>query len=184
MSEKGTDTQEQLTGGDEQKALVILGHVSGVHGLQGWIKVYSDTQPRENITTYGTLLLNEGQGWKSWKISSGRRQGKNVVLKLAGCSDRNQAELLVGAKIAIKREQLPEIDEPGKYYWSELLGLAVETTEGVELGEVERLFDTGANDVLVVKGERERLIPYLWQQVVVEVDLDSNRMVVDWDPEF
>jgi len=183
MSEQGADKQEELAGGDENK-LVTLGHVTGAHGLQGWIKVHSDTMPRENIATYSRLLLNQGQGWQSWKLSTGRRQGKNVVLKLKGCNDRDQAEALAGAKIAIHRDQLPELDSPDDFYWTDLQGLEVETSEGVALGTIDHLFETGSNDVMVVKGERERLLPFIWDQVVLEVDLEGGRMVVDWDPEF
>ena len=183
MGDSGQDKPKQRAGGDGQQ-LVTLGHVTGAHGLQGWIKVHSDTSPRENIATYGCLLLNAGAGWQSWKLSAGRRQGKTVVLKLQGCNDRDAAEALTGAEIAIQREQLPALDAPHEYYWTDLQGLAVETREGENLGVVDHLFETGSNDVLVVKGDRERLIPVIWDQVVQEVDLESRRMVVDWDPEF
>jgi 16S rRNA processing protein RimM len=183
MSERDADKQGSNTEGDENR-LVTLGHVTGVHGLQGWIKVHSDTMPRENIANYAKLLLNAGDGWQSWKLSSGRRQGKSVVLKLKGCNDRDQAEALVGARIAIRREQLPALQSPDDFYWADLEGLAVETVDGVKLGRVDHLFETGANDVLVVEGDRERLIPFVWEQVVVEVDLEGRRMVVDWDPDF
>lgn len=184
MSEPGPDKPKPRTEGDQPEQLVILGHVSGVHGLQGWLKVYSHTDPRENIASYSRLLLDKGNGWESWKVSSGRRQGKNVVIKLKGCNTRDDSEALVGAKIAIKRDQLPELEFEGEYYWTDLVGLTVTTTDGVELGQIDHLFETGANDVIVVKGDRERLIPYLWEQVVVEVDLDAGTMLVDWDPEF
>lgn len=183
MSDRDADKQEAgAEGGGER--LVALGHVTGVHGLQGWIKVHSDTSPRENIAIYTQLLLSSGNDWRSWKLSSGRRQGKGVVLKLKGCNDRDQAEALVGARIAVYRDQLPDLESPDDFYWTDLEGLAVETTEGLALGEVDHLFETGANDVLVVRGDRERLIPFIWEQVVIEVDLEGRRMVVDWDPEF
>jgi len=183
MSGQGQDQNEKAAEGDGDR-LVILGHVTGAHGLQGWIKVHSDTSPRENIANYARLLLDQGQGWQGWKLSSGRRQGKGLVLKLKGCNDRDTAESLAGAKIAIHREELPELESPGVFYWADLEGLAVETVAGESLGEVDHLFETGSNDVLVVKGGRERLIPFIWEQVVQEVDLDGRRMVVDWDPEF
>lgn len=178
----GDDGQNQ-TGGDGE-TLVTLGRVTGAHGLQGWIKVHSDTAPRENIASYGHLYLREGEGWRRWKLASGRRQGKLVVLKLKGCNDRDRAESLTGAEIAVRRDQLPALEEPGDYYWTDLQGLVVETLDGVELGRVDHLFETGANDVMVVRGERERLIPFVWEQVVREVDLAAGRMRVDWDPDF
>ena len=107
-----------------------------------------------------------------------------VVAKLAGCNDRDAAEQLVGAEISIRRTQLPATTEPGEFYWTDLVGLRVQTVEGVDLGRIERLFETGANDVIVVQGERERLVPYVWEQVVRDVDLEAGVMHVDWDPEF
>lgn len=169
----------------QQDKLVELGHVTGAHGLQGWLKVYSDTQPRENIAAYDTLLLRQKADWQSWKVSAGRRQGRYVVLKLKGCNDRDQAENLVGAQIAIQRNQLPQAEEKdGEYYWADLIGLEVKNTAGDRFGTVDHLFETGANDVLVVKGEQEYLIPYLWQQVVKEVNLSAGQMLVDWDKDF
>lgn len=180
----GDDRQTDATEGDGVM-LVTLGRVTGAHGLQGWIKVHSDTSPRENIANYGHLYLQErGKDWRRWKLSSGRRQGKLVLLKLKGCNDREQAEALIGAEIAIERDQLPALTEPGDYYWTDLQGLTVVNLEGVELGRVDRLLETGANDVMVVQGDRERLIPFVWEQVVCEVDLDQGRIRVDWDPDF
>lgn len=183
MSAAGSDNLKNRTEGGEEN-LVTLGHVTGAHGLQGWIKVHSDTDPRENIASYPRLMLNQGQGWETWKLSSGRRQGKGVVLKLKGCNDRDAAEALVGAKIAISREQLPELQADDEFYWTDLEGASVETLEGQQLGQLDHLFETGSNDVMVVKGERERLIPFIMDQVVKQVDLASGLIVVDWDPEF
>jgi 16S rRNA processing protein RimM len=71
-----------------------------------------------------------------------------------------------------------------EFYWADLIGLRVITVGGVDLGRIAQLFETGANDVIVVQGDRERLIPYIWQQVVRDVDLAAGEMRVDWDPDF
>lgn len=168
----------------QPQALVELGHVTGAYGLQGWLKVYSATQPRENIVSYGTLLLKQQDDWRAWKVNAGRRHGHGVVLKLKGCNDRTQAEKLIGAQIAIKRDQLPKLHEAGDYYWADLVGLQVENTAGESLGVIDHLFETGANDVLVVQGDQEYLIPYVWRQVVKKVDLSAKRMLVDWDKDY
>jgi 16S rRNA processing protein RimM len=175
--------EEPETEGDGQ-GFVTLGYVSGPHGLQGWLKVHSDTSPRENIVGYSPwYLIRDGERYR-WQVNGGRRQGKGVVAKLAGCNDREAAEALTGSVIQIRREQLPDVTAPGEHYWVDLVGLRVETLDGVVLGRIERLFETGANDVMVVQGERERLLPYVWEQVVHSVDLDAGVMRVDWDPEF
>ena len=188
MAQHGTRSTQAASERPQQtedgERLVILGRVSGLYGVRGWVKIHSDTDPRENIVNYQPWYLHQGDGWQSFRLEGGRRHGKTVVAKIQGLDDRDQAAALVGTEIAVRRSQLPEAEEPGEYYWADLEGLRVETLDGVDLGRVSRLFETGANDVLVVRGERERLIPYLWQQVVCEVDLDAGLMRVDWDPEF
>jgi len=174
---------EKPTEGDGEK-LVTLGYVSGLYGVRGWVKIFSDTDPREGILSYTPWYLDRGKGWETWQIEQGRRQGKNVVAKLVGCDDREAAAELMKATIAVRRDQLHADLEAGEYYWTDLEGLEVVTTEGTALGRVDHLIETGANDVLVVKGDRERLIPFIPDQVVREVDLEDRRIVVDWDPDF
>ncbi len=168
--------------GDGPDRLVALGRISGLHGVQGWVKVHSDTRPRENILEYSPWYLLRGGAWEPWEVVRGRPQGKTLVAQLRGCTDREQARRLMGATIAVRRSQLGQSEE--EYYWTDLEGLEVVTTGGVALGRVDHLMETGANDVLVVKGGRERLIPWLPEQVIREVDLEQGRILVDWDPEF
>lgn len=113
----------------------------------------------------------------------GRQHGKGVVAHLQDCDDRDQAQALMGHEIGIRRDQLP-VTAPGEYYWSDLHGLKVITLDGEALGTVDHLIETGANDVLVVKGERERLIPFISEQVIISVDLDAGEIQVDWDKDF
>jgi 16S rRNA processing protein RimM len=178
----GPATKQQIEGGGQR--FVTLGRVSGAYGVRGWLKIHSETEPRENIVRYSPWYLGRAGQRREWTVAEGRVHGKGVVARLDGCDDRDRAESLVGAEIAVLREQLPEPTGPGEFYWADLVGLRVETIDGVDLGRVERLFETGANDVIVVQGDRERLIPYLWERVVRDVDLDAGSMRVDWDPEF
>jgi 16S rRNA processing protein RimM len=178
------DTSQKSNAEGGEARFVTLGRVSGAYGIKGWLKVHSDTSPRANIVNYSPWYLVRQGRREAWRVTDGRQQGKAVVAKLAGCDDRDAAEALTGAEIAITRAQLPPTTVPGEHYWADLVGLRVVTLDGVELGQVARLFETGANDVMVVDGERERLLPYLWQQVVHEVDLDEGVIRVDWDPTF
>ncbi|MBU0499630.1 MAG: ribosome maturation factor RimM [Gammaproteobacteria bacterium] len=162
---------------------VTLGRITGLYGVKGWVKIYSETSPRQNILKYRPWLLRLQDGWQTCEMEEGRLQGKGVVAKLVGIDDRDQAVGLLQVEIAVRRDQLPR-SRPGEYYWIDLEGLQVETVGGADLGHIDHLFETGANDVMVVKGERERLIPFIRDQVVREVDLASRRMRVDWDPEF
>ncbi|AKH20264.1 ribosome maturation factor RimM [Sedimenticola thiotaurini] len=160
----------------------ILGRVSGLFGVRGWVKVYSHTAPKENILHYPTWHLFQAGQWQTYKLVQGKIHGKGIIAALEGISDRDQAALLNGAEIAVPRGSLPEIPAD-EYYWCDLEGKRVINLEGVELGRVDHLFETGANDVMVVKGEKERLLPFV-EQVIKEVDLEGDLITVDWDPDF
>lgn len=162
---------------------VVLGRVSGLFGVRGWVKVYSHTEPRENIAGYSDWYLRCDGDWQPARVEQGRRHGKGVVVKLVGIEDRDQAAGLIDCDIAIDRDQLPPLP-PGEYYWTDLEGLRVVTLEGTELGRVSHLFATGANDVMVVTGERERLLPFVQPDIIRRVDPEQGLIEVDWDPEF
>jgi len=159
--------------------MVVLGRITGVYGVRGWVRIFSDTEPRENILRYSPWYVDG----EPRKVAEGRRHGKGLVARLQGCDDRDQAAALVGREIAIRRDQLPP-PSADEFYWADLEGLRVETLDGVALGEVSHLFATGANDVLVVRGERERLLPFVWGPVIADVDFGAGLIRVDWDPEF
>jgi len=162
---------------------INVGRISGVFGVKGWIKVFSFTDIRENILNYSPWLLKKGSETRSVGVVDGKLQGKVVVAQLDGINDRDQAASLIGWDIFITPEQLPRVAK-GEYYWSDLIGLNVETNLGVQLGIVDGLLETGANDVVIVKGERERAIPFLQGKTIINIDLDAGRIIVDWDPEF
>lgn len=164
-----------------QPRMLIVGRISGVYGVRGWVKIFSETDPRENILTYSPWYL--GASHDPREPAEGRLQGKVLVARLKGCDDRDEAAALVGQDISVRRDQLPP-PRADELYWVDLEGMAVVTADGVSLGRVSHLFSTSANDVLVVKGERERLIPFIWEYVIREVDFDRNMILVDWDPDF
>ena len=170
------------SGRDVNDDYVVLGRISGIYGVQGWVKVYSETRVREDILGYDEWLLRRPGGWQKVQLIDGRMQGEGVIARLEGVNDRDAARGLIGTEIAVPRRELPPA-EPGEYYWSDLEGLKVVNLEGVELGTVSHLFETGANDVLVVVGERQRLIPFT-RDAVKDVDLQSRTLRVDWDAEF
>ncbi len=166
-----------------QSKPILLGRVTGLYGVKGWIKVHSHTHPRENIVNFGRWTLRRGDEHAPMDVERGRLQGRTVVAKLLGIDDRDQARRLIGAEIVIERGDLPPC-EPGEYYWADLEGLAVRTAAGDDLGRIDYLFSTGAHDILVVAGERQRLIPFVKQRIVREIDLDRGLIVVDWDPDY
>ncbi|MHB8454468.1 MAG: ribosome maturation factor RimM [Acidiferrobacterales bacterium] len=164
------------------KGLVIMGRISGLFGVRGWLKVKSHTRQRADILDYRCWLLRLKEGWKEFSLTEGRIHGPGLVVQLEGIADRDAAATLVGADIAVHESRLPAPDS-GQYYWAQLEGLEVVNSQGVGLGTVRNLFETGANDVMVVVGERERLVPFV-RGVVRRVDLAAGTVLVDWDADF
>jgi 16S rRNA processing protein RimM len=172
------------TGGrTDSSEWVLVGRVTGLYGVNGWVKVFSHTEKRADIVGYGTLYLRVRGRWQAFEVEDGRPHGRGVVLKLAGYEDRDAAAGLLQLDIAVRRGQLPAL-QPGEYYWTDLQGMRVVTLSGMELGVVDRLMETGANDVMIVTGTRERLIPFLIDSVVIDIDQDNDVIRVDWDADF
>ncbi len=168
---------------DADAAPIVVGRITAAHGVRGWVRVASFTDPADNLLTYQPWLIRQGDAWQPLVVVEVRRQGKGFIARIQGCDDRDRAQLLSGRDIGVPASELPEPDED-EYYWFELEGLRVVTTAAVELGRVEQVFATGANDVLVVRdGERERLLPFI-AAVVLEVDREQRVITVDWDPEL
>lgn len=163
--------------------LIKLGKVVGVHGVRGELKIESHTDPRDRLFRYQPWTLRHARSERSVDGVRGHDNGRNVLAVFPGVGDRDQAQALIGAEIWVPRSVLPPA-APGEYYWVDLEGLPVRTVDGVELGTVSHMLETGANDVIVVHGERERLIPFLKESVVRSVDVDGGGIVVDWDPDF
>lgn len=164
--------------------LINIGEISGVFGVNGWVKVYSLTEPRENILAYSPWTLKKGNEIREVRLVKGKPHGKTIVAFIEGVTDRDLAAAYIGWEILINKNQLPETEE-GEYYWADLVGLTVETESGFNLGIVDYLIETGANDVLVVKDDKtERLIPFLQGQTIKKIDLIDKQMIVDWDPDF
>ncbi len=164
--------------------LINVGEITGVFGVKGWVKVFSLTQPRSNILSYTPWLLSKNNQSQKINVIHGNAQGKGVVACLEHIQDRDAAFALIGSKIFIERSQLPPTAE-NEFYWTDLIGLNVETTEGIHLGQITQMMETGSNDVLVVNdGKIERLIPFLQDSVIKHIDLNDKRIVADWDPDF
>jgi 16S rRNA processing protein RimM len=158
----------------------VLGRISGVFGIKGWFKVHSFTDPREAILNYRNWLLYDGGTWHGAKLEEGNKHGRTIVARIAGVTDREQATRYVGNAIAVPRNEMPQLAD-GEYYWADLEGLQVIDKNGRVLGKVAYLLATGANDVLVVQGEREILVPWLQDEVIKNVDLANGVIDVDWE---
>lgn len=162
---------------------VTLGYISGVHGLKGWVKVHSYTDPREAILDYQPWRLGApGEAAREVHLERGQPHGKTLIAALPGVETPEQGRALVGQEIRFPRSELPEAGKDS-WYWSDLIGLSVVNEEGVSLGTVKQMIETGANDVMVLEGERERLVPFVNERVVKSVDLDAQEIRVDWHPD-
>lgn len=173
--------------GMTDKNPVLLGKITGVFGVRGWVRLYSYTDPREAILHYTGCLARVGGEWQPIEWSEGKRHGKSVVAKLHGVDDREQAASWIGTDVAIPRDAMPEA-EPGSFYWLDLEGLEVVNRDGQILGTVAHLLETGADDVLVVRklgensgGIQEVLIPFVQQVYVFDVDIAGGKIHVDWE---
>lgn len=159
---------------------VLLGQITGLFGVKGWVKVFSYTRPREAILDYPQWWLRQHGEWQLAEVGEGKPHGKTIIVRLDDISDRDAAAALIGSDVAIERDAMPAPDL-GSYYWSDLEGMRVEHRDGTPLGRVTGLMETGANDVLVVAGARERLIPFVAGQIVLDVDLAAGLIRVDWE---
>ena len=174
----------------KESVYITVGKTGAPYGVRGWVKVQSFTESAENLLDYEPWYLKsrttesrESSTWVEASVLEAKIHGKGIIAKFEGCDDRDAALKMGGQEIAIHRDQLPE-PENGEYYWIDLEGLEVKTMDDVSLGKVDHIEATGANDVLVVKGERERLIPYVLDHIVREVNIDAGFIRVDWDPDF
>lgn len=162
---------------------IVMGRIARPFGVQGWLHIATYTEAPDNLLEYQPWYLHRQGQWQTAKLVDARLHGKGLVVKFSGCNDRDAAEALKGIEIGVYRDQLPE-SPAGEYYWRDLVGLQVITRDNRVLGVVDHLLETGANDVLVVKGEEEFLVPFLQGQVVKTVDLEAREIRVDWDPDY
>ncbi len=169
-------------------------------GVRGWVKVFSYTSPRVNIVQYSPWHVRQNGKEEIRQVMAGRAHGDGVVVALAGIDDRDAAAALVGAEIEVDRATLgpelgPELGPPlgadaggptaqKEFFWVDLQGMEVRTRTGTSLGFVDQLFETGANDVMIVVGTERHLIPFLYGSVVEAVDGDRRVITVNWDTDF
>ncbi|MDR5172259.1 ribosome maturation factor RimM [Methylobacillus flagellatus] len=164
-----------------------MGRIVAPYGVYGWVKVQPDTEYIDSLFDYDRWMLGRGdpkrpEQWRPYEVEKAKVHNDLLLVKLEGVDDRDQAFACKGMHVAVRRDELPEPEED-EYYWSDLIGLQVRNQQGIDFGQVADVFATGANDVLVVKGDRERLLPFIGQ-VVLEVDIDAKAILVDWDAEF
>ena len=168
---------------EKQTPFITLGAINGVYGVKGWVKVFSFTNPKENILNYKTWYVVRNNQRQTCQLEDGKSHGKGVIAKLKGFDDRDVAAKLLKSEIMVPREELPDLPND-EYYWNDLQGLQVVNVQQQVLGHVDHMMETGANDVMVVKGEKQRLIPFVQGLYVKNIDLENRVLVVDWPEDF
>jgi 16S rRNA processing protein RimM len=160
--------------------LLTVGKITGHFGVKGGVKVFSFTQPMDNITHYRQWYV----GGRVFKGIKAKKHGKTIVAQVPDINSREDAQALIGQMVSVDMTQLSPLSADD-YYWYQLIGLSVIDQNNQVLGRVESMFETGANDVMVVKptesaDDETLLIPYLYGQTVTSVNLQTAEMRVDW----
>ena len=164
--------------------MITVGRLHGAFGVRGEVKLDSFTDPERAIARYQPWVLRDARGQeRACEGATVRAGGKGLVATLPGIQDRDAAEATRGIDVLVPRAALPA-PAPGEFYWVDLEGLRVVNLDGADFGTVSHLFSTGANDVLVAQGERERMIPFVRPDVIREVDFEAGTVTVDWDADF
>ena len=160
---------------------ILVGKISNPHGIKGWVKVISFTDPIENILSYKQWIISDKETERTYYLEDSRVQGNKIVIKLENVNDRNDADLLKNLQIQVNRSDLPELDQ-NSYYWEDLVDFNVIDIKGNHVGKVDSLFRTGSNDVLVIIDEtKERLlVPFIMEEVIKYVDLAKELISIDW----
>ena len=163
---------------------ILLGRIVGAFGIRGQIKIESWTEPRDAIFRYQPWILRDALGnERPFDGARSKESGKHLVATFPEVTDRDVVEAMRGTDIYVLRSALPP-PKAGEFYWIDLEGFRVVNVEGVDFGTVSHLFSTGANDVLFVRGDRERMVPFVEPDFVKSIDFDGGLITVDWDPDF
>lgn len=168
----------------KQAAWVVIGRFGRTHGIKGRILVHSFTEPKSNIMKYRNQWHIEKKGeFSPVDILSLQEQGNNLLAHIKGYEQENIAKMLTNTTIAVPGENLEKLPD-GEYYWHDLVGMHVVNKEGLDFGVVTDVMATGSNDVLIVDGSKRHLVPYLLDQHVLSIDMDHQKIIVDWDFDF
>lgn len=173
-----------------QQRIEVVGKLGSTYGIRGWLRIYSSTEYAESIFDYQPWFLKIKGQWQPTELESWKHHNHELIAKLKNVNDRETAQSLANVEIGVDLSVFPQLEE-GDYYWHDLIGCNVVNLEGYVMGTVTEMMETGSNDVLVVRanskdafGKQERLIPFLYEQVVKRVDLATKVIEVDWDAGF
>lgn len=160
--------------GDAGPAPILVGTITGAHGIKGEVKLRSFTDKPEDITAYGPLYDEAG---KRFELTVRARGKGTVIAAIKGVNDRNAAESLRGTKLYVPRTALPELGGD-EFYYADLIGLRAELADGTRVGTVTGVANFGAGDVIEIAGGKKTLDLPFTAEVVRAVDLGAGRIVI------
>ncbi len=167
----------------ELEEIVVMAKVLNPYGVKGWVKIFSFTEKLDSLLVYEKFFLSKDQvDWLETEVKDIKLHGKSIIAKFSEIDNRSEAEGFRDYLIGVTKNLLPKLSKD-QYYWNELIGFEVLNLDNISFGKVDTFIETGANDVIVVKGDRERLIPYT-SNTVLKVDTGGDKIIVDWDEEF
>jgi len=163
--------------------IIVMAKLSSPYGVKGWVKIFSFTEKLDSLLAYKKFFLSKDQkNWLEKEVKEIKLHGKSIIVKFLEIDSRSEAENLKNYLIGVSKDLLPKLNK-GQYYWNELIGFEVLNLKNISFGNVDTFIETGANDVIVVRGDKERLIPYT-SNTVLKVDTGGEKIIVDWDEEF
>jgi 16S rRNA processing protein RimM len=159
-----------------------MGRIAAPFGVKGWVKLQPYSEDPGTLMDFESWRVGRGEQYRQFSVEAVQDHGNALVAKLVGIDDRDAAYALRGQEVSVERADLPP-PEDNEFYWSDLVGLRAINREGVELGKVDSLMETGAHDVLVIKGTRTHLVPFV-AAFVGKVDLAGGTVEVDWGEDW
>ena len=163
----------------------IVGKIKGPHGLKGFVKVSSYTDPPVNLKSFSAVYLSkdEGLNWGNLLEFDLRPNNRDFLGVIEGVTNRDEALSLNGALVGVDRNVFGPLEE-GEFYWSDLLGSVVENQEGFRFGILKRFIETGSNDVMEIEGKEANLLIPFSSKYLKCIDPEKHVIIVDWEKEW
>ena len=159
-----------------------MGRVAAPYAVKGWIKIQAFTEYLDSLLDYPTWWLGKQGQWRQFTVLEAKVHSQSLIAHLEDLDDRDAAEAITSSEIAVARDEMPPAEDD-EYYWSDLIGFQVVNLAGETLGRLEGFLETGAHDVMQVKGAKDYLIPFT-APIVDRVEREAARVVVDWGLDY
>ena len=156
---------------------ILIAKIQANQGLNGWLKIYSYSENKEKFSSYTHFFVLHNKNYDQLDIEN-IIIDKSIKIKFHSINSREESERFIGKNLYVENDQLEKLND-NEYYWKDLIGLDVYLEEGKKIGVISDIIETGSNDVLVIQGEKELLIPYIYGESIKNIFLNDNRVVID-----